>query len=100
MIQQLIDFIINNYKNQQNIKTQLKDSEGLYKEMLKDGLNTEKETFHDASSILSDFILKHHSDSEYITSIIEQMPFMNRAAFINESVLSMLRNGRSNRTTN
>ena len=90
VVQQLIDFITNNYKNQQNIKTQLKDSEGLYKEMLKDGLNTERETFNVASRILSDFVLKHHSDSEYINSIIEQMPFMNRAAFINESVLSML----------
>ena len=93
VVQQLVDFITNNYQNQQNIKAQLKDSDGLYKEMLKDGLNGERETFHIASAILSDFILKHHSNSEYINSIIEQMPFMNRAAFINESVLTMLRNG-------
>ena len=93
MVQQLVDFITNNYQNQQNIKAKLKESDGLYKEMLKDGLNDERETFHIASAILSDFILKHHSNSEYINSIIEQMPVMNRAAFINESVLTMLRNG-------
>jgi len=91
VVQQLIKFITNNYKNQQNLKTQLKDSEGLFREMLKDGLKDEKEIFYTASMILSDFILKHHSNSEYINNIIEQMPFMNRAAFINESVLIMLR---------
>jgi len=93
IVQQLTELVMSSYSHQKDLKEKIKGlDDGLEKEMLKSGLNDKKTTFDTATRILSDFILKHQNDSEYIESIIRQMPFMNRAAFINESVLTMLSN--------
>lgn len=43
--------------------------------------------------ILSDFILKHQTDSKYIDDILEQMPFLDKANFINHSQRNMTSKG-------
>ena len=85
IIQELTDLIVSSYSKRQEIKSRNNIEE-------QEQLNDVWDTFKTSTKILSDFILKHQNDSEYVTNIIKQMPFMNRAAFINESVLSMLRN--------
>jgi len=62
-----------------------------------DDLTEQKRDLHKMYSsyvdILSDFILKHQTDSKYIDDILEQMPFLDRANFINHSQRNMTSKG-------
>lgn len=62
-----------------------------------DDLTEQKRDLHKMYSsyvdILTDFILKHQTDSKYIDDILEQMPFLDRANFINHSQKNMTSKG-------
>lgn len=90
-VSKLIDYTKEAYEKRTDIKKELR-------EMKKQGKDTQElsseyekynNTFSNCTGALTNFVLKHNMDSNYIESIIEKMPFMNRAAFINESVLNM-----------
>ena len=90
-VNKLIDYIKEAYEKRTDIKKEIR-------EMKKQGKDTQElsseyekydNTFSNCTGALTNFVLKYNMDSNYIENIIEKMPFMNRAAFINESVLNM-----------
>lgn len=91
-LQDLIEYLTELHQSRKTLQTQIREKQAKGEDI--DSLLGEQDTlknqYYQTSSILTDFVLKHQTDSQYISGIIEQMPFMSRAAFINESVLQML----------
>lgn len=91
-VQDLIEYLTELHQSQKSLQSQIREKQAKGEDIdsLLDEQKTLKNQYYQTSSILTDFVLKHQTDSQYISDIIEQMPFMSRAAFINESVLQML----------
>lgn len=95
-VQNLIEYLTELHQTRKSLQAQIneKHANGEEIDALLDERDRLKNQYYQTSSILTDFVLKHQTDSQYISNIIEQMPFMSRTAFINESVLQMLNNNR------
>lgn len=95
-VQDLIEYLTELHRSKKSLQSQIREKQAKGEDIdsLLDEQKTLKNQYYQTSSILTDFVLKHQTDSQYISDIIEQMPFMSRAAFINESVLHMLSENR------
>ena len=91
-VEELIEFLTELHQTRKDISVQVRkmQANGENVAELVEEQNKVSSQYYQTSSILTDFVLKHQTDSQYINDIIEQMPFMSRAAFINESVLQMM----------
>ena len=94
-LKQLTEMVMDSYDQVKNIEEKIKSIDNnSEKETLKKELLNQKKIYDSCIKIFSDLILKHQGDSKYIENIINQMPFLKRAAFIDSTVMGMLSNSR------